>query len=166
MLDKAGVLSQVRRVLAPRGIFVCLTPNGDYWWYRVLAPLLRLDTRHLSTDRFLTGAELREHVRAAGLAPQASEHWRFVPKGDVPIVMGAVLHGLDYAGRAAHAGALRGGLALSARRRDAPETTAPTAHVALCRRENRVRQGSPPCVKPQPQGGSDAVHRDAGGTGC
>lgn len=115
MLDRAGALTQVRRVLAPGGIFVCLTPNGDYCWYRVFAPLLRLDTRHLSTDRFLTAGELRELVREAGLAPQASEHWRFIPKGDLPVPCGAVLHGLDYAGRIGHAGVLRGGLALSAR---------------------------------------------------
>ena len=116
MLDKAGALTQVRRALAPGGIFVCLTPNDDYWWYRVLAPRLRLDTRHLSTDRFLTAGELRELVRAAGLVPQATEYWRFIPKGDVPVLWGAVLHGLDHAGRVAHVGRMRGGLALSASR--------------------------------------------------
>ena len=105
----------MRRVLAPGGIFVCLTPNGDYCWYQVFAPLLRLDTRHLSTDRFLTAGELRELVRKSGLAPQASEHWRFIPRGDLPVLCGAVLLGLDYAGRVGHAGVLRGGLALSAR---------------------------------------------------
>src|SRR3954452_13620839 len=81
MLDRAGALAQVRRVLAPGGIFVCLTPNGDYCWYRVLAPRLRLDTRHLSTDRFLTAGELHELVRAAGLSPQASADVWVSPKG-------------------------------------------------------------------------------------
>lgn len=115
MLDRAGALAQVRRVLAPGGTFVCLTPNGGYCWYRVIAPLLRRDTRHLSTDRFLEAGELRELVRAAGLAPQASEHWRFIPKGDMPKLWGAVLHALDHVGRLAHAGVLRGGIAVSAR---------------------------------------------------
>ena len=116
MLGKALALVQVRRVLRPGGIFVCLTPNGGYCWYRVLAPRLGLDTRHLSTDRFLTSAELSELVRVAGLVPRRLEHWRFVPKGDMPAGMGAVLHGLDYAGQAARAGFLRGGIALVAQR--------------------------------------------------
>jgi 2-polyprenyl-6-hydroxyphenyl methylase/3-demethylubiquinone-9 3-methyltransferase len=115
MLDKPLVLAQVRRVLRPSGRFVCLTPNGGYCWYRVIAPLLRLDTRHLSTDRFLTGGELGELVRGAGLSLVRVERWRFIPKGDLPSLLGPVLHGLDIAGRAAHAGFLRGGLALAAR---------------------------------------------------
>ncbi len=40
MLEKAKVLRQVERVLKQGGLFVCLTPNGDYWWYTVLAPCL------------------------------------------------------------------------------------------------------------------------------
>jgi SAM-dependent methyltransferase len=116
MLDKPGVLAQVRRVLRVGGTFVCLTPNGEYCWYRRLAPLLELDTRHLSTDRFLTPGELRALVRNAGMVPQQLEHWRFIPKGDLPFVWGYVLHGLDWVGHAPGAGSLRGGLALLARR--------------------------------------------------
>ena len=37
MLNKPVVLSSVRRVLKPRGRFFCLTINGGYVWYRVLA---------------------------------------------------------------------------------------------------------------------------------
>ncbi|HEV7806281.1 MAG TPA: class I SAM-dependent methyltransferase [Solirubrobacteraceae bacterium] len=118
MLDKPRVLAQVRRVMRPGATFVCLTPNGAYCWYRVLAPLLRLDTRHLSTDRFLTAGELRALVREAGLTPAAFERWRFIPKGDLPAAWGGVLHGLDLAGRVTRAGFLRGGLALAARRGD------------------------------------------------
>jgi ubiquinone/menaquinone biosynthesis C-methylase UbiE len=116
MLDKPRVLSQVRRVLTVGGTFVCLTPNGDYCWYRRLAPVLGLDTRHLSTDRFVTSRELTALVRRAGMVPQQLEHWRFIPKGDLPVFWGYVLHSLDVVGRAAGAGFLRGGLALLARR--------------------------------------------------
>ena len=116
MLDKPRVLEQVRRVLRPGGRFVCLTPNGGYCWYRALAPRLGLDTRHLSTDRFLTAAELEALVRAAGMTPLTLEYWRFVPKGDVPAAVGVALHGLDLAGQAFRASFLRGGIALVARR--------------------------------------------------
>jgi SAM-dependent methyltransferase len=116
MLDRPRVLAQVRRVLKAGGRFVCLTPNGDYCWYRSLAPRLGLDTRHLSTDRFLTAVQLRALVKEAGLRPERLKRWRFIPKGDIPDVWGGVLHGLDWAGQVAGAQALRGGLALLARR--------------------------------------------------
>jgi 2-polyprenyl-6-hydroxyphenyl methylase/3-demethylubiquinone-9 3-methyltransferase len=116
MLDKPRVLAQVRRVLKVGGSFACLTPNGGYCWYRALAPRLGLDTRHLSTDRFLTAGELRTLVRGAGLELGRLEHWRFVPRGDIPRLWGPALDGLDAVGRAARAGALRGGLVVLARR--------------------------------------------------
>ncbi len=118
MLERPRVLAQVRRVLCDGGRFVCLTPNGDYCWYRSLAPRLGLDTRHLSTDRFLTPGQLRALVADAGLRPERLERWRFVPKGDIPPAWGGVLHGLDWVGRVTGAQALRGGLALLARRVD------------------------------------------------
>jgi ubiquinone/menaquinone biosynthesis C-methylase UbiE len=116
MLDRPRVLAQVHRVLRLGGSFVCLTPNGDYWWYRLLAPLLRLETRHLSTDRFVTPPELDALVREAGMTPERLERWRFIPKGDLPPVVGVLLHGLDLIGAATGAGSLRGGLAMRARR--------------------------------------------------
>ena len=120
MLDRPRVLAQVHRVLCDGGRFVCLTPNGDYCWYQSLAPRLGLDTRHLSTDRFLTPAELRELAAEAGLVFERLERWRFIPKGDIPPVWGGVLHGLDWVGRVAGGRGLRGGLALLARRADGP----------------------------------------------
>lgn len=116
MLDKPRVLRQVRRVLKVGGSFACLTPNGGYCWYRHLAPRLGLDTRHLSTDRFLTAGELRALVADAGMEVRRLEQWRFVPRGDIPGPWSLVLHGLDAVGRATRSGALRGGLALLARR--------------------------------------------------
>ncbi len=118
MLDRPRVLAQVHRVLRVGGSFVCLTPNGRYCWYTALAPRLGLDTRHLSTDRFLTPAELDALVRDARLTPDPVERWRFIPKGDVPPAVGHLLHGLDLVGAATGAGSLRGGLALRARRVD------------------------------------------------
>lgn len=68
MLDRPRAVSQVHRVLRPSGTFVCLTPDGGYCWYRNLAPMLGVDTRHLSTDRFLTVGELEILIGGAGLA--------------------------------------------------------------------------------------------------
>jgi len=116
MLDRPRVLAQVRRVLVPGGAFVCLTPNGGWWWYRYLAPRLRLATRHLSTDRFLTAAELARLAAGAGLAVGAVETWPFVPRGDMPRLWAALFSALDpLAARLGVAG-LRGGLALAADR--------------------------------------------------
>ncbi len=123
MLDKARVLAQVRRVLRCDGTFVCLTPNGGYCWYRTIAPQLGLDTRHLSTDRFVDADELDGLLRAAGLARRHSARWRFVPKGDMPPAWGHVLHGLDVLGRLTSAAALRGGIAVAAQPVPAPVVT-------------------------------------------
>ena len=116
MLDRPRVLAQVRRVLAPDGTFVCLTPNGGWWWYRHLAPRLGLATRHLSTDLFLTAAELARLAAGAGLAVRAVETWRFVPRGDMPRLWGALFSALDPLAARLGAAGLRGGLALAADR--------------------------------------------------
>ena len=116
MLERAAVVRQVRRVLRPGGVFVCLTPNGSYWWYRFLAPLLRRETRHLSTDRFLTVGEVRGFVEAAGLTIESVEHWTFVPRGDVPTGVGPLLGAADKIGERFGIGWLRGGIAVAARR--------------------------------------------------
>jgi SAM-dependent methyltransferase len=114
MPDKARVLRQVRRVLTPGGRFVGLTPNGGYCWYRHLAPLLGRDVRHLSTDHFVTWPELSTLLSGAGLTPVAHRHWTFVPRGDMPATVGPVLSTLDYVGRTAGWGYLRGGIAVAA----------------------------------------------------
>lgn len=118
MLDRPRAVSQVHRVLGPGGIFVCLTPNGGYCWYRHLAPILGLDTRHLSTDRFLTIDQLEVLIGGAGLAVEGRQHWRFIPQGDLPGGWGFVLRALDWGGGRLGIGYLRGGIAISAGRPD------------------------------------------------
>jgi ubiquinone/menaquinone biosynthesis C-methylase UbiE len=112
--DKQRVLGQIRRVLRPSGRFVCLTPNGGYCWYRHLAPLLGRDVRHLSTDHFLTPAELESVLDAAGLRTVARRFWTFVPSGDLPAGAERFLTALDWCTRRTPWGYLRGGIAIAA----------------------------------------------------
>ncbi len=114
MPDRGAVLRQVRRVLKPSGVFICLTPNADYLWYARLAPWLGLATRHLSTDRFLGGAELPELLGAAGLIAETVDYWTFIPRGDLPAGVARLLEGLDAAGRVLGLPRLRGGLCFRA----------------------------------------------------
>jgi SAM-dependent methyltransferase len=110
MLDKQAVLANVHRVLAPGGRFFCLTPDGGHPWYRTIAPLLGFSTKHLSTDRFLTRADLTGLLRDAGFARANLGSWTFIPKGDMPPALGLLLDGLDAVGRVARLASLRGGL--------------------------------------------------------
>ena len=117
MLEKAKVLRQVERVLKQGGLFVCLTPNGDYWWYTVLAPCLGIATRHLSTDRFLARREATTLLESAGLTVRNCGYWTFVPKGDMPRWVSLILSASDWLGRIGRIGWLRGGLSVCATKR-------------------------------------------------
>ena len=110
MLDKAAVLGEVRRVLKPRGCFVCLTLNGAYLWYRHIAPCLGYDVKHLSSDRYLNEAELRALLRDAGLRVSELGYWRFIARGDMPGWAALGLEWLDRAGMVCKPSLLRGGL--------------------------------------------------------
>lgn len=114
MWDRPRVFAQVRRVLRPRGRFVCLTPNGGWIWFRRLAPRLGVAVRHLSTDRFLTAGDLAALAAAAGLAVESCDPWTFIPRGDMPRPWTLLLRGLDQLGRLTGSPSLRGGLALTA----------------------------------------------------
>lgn len=114
MLDHAAVAESVRRVLRPGGRFVGLTPNGGYLWYRRLAPLFGLATRHLSTDRFLEQREIGRFLHRAGFTDVGFDHWTFIPRGDMHEVLAGALALLDRAGSLAGIGAWRGGLQFTA----------------------------------------------------
>jgi 2-polyprenyl-6-hydroxyphenyl methylase/3-demethylubiquinone-9 3-methyltransferase len=114
MLDRERVARQVARVLKRRGAFVLLTPNGGYCWYTLLAPLLGIPTRHLSTDCFFTLRQAIGLLRSAGLRVVGRDYWTFIPKGDMPGWAGAILETLDLLGRICGLGACRGGLVLTA----------------------------------------------------
>jgi ubiquinone/menaquinone biosynthesis C-methylase UbiE len=109
MLDQRGALREVERVLKPGGAFVCLSANGGYLWHTRLAPWLGIQTRHLSTDRFLSGSEWPALLHEAGLDPVAVGSWRFVPAGDMPKWGGMLMRALDGLGAALRMPALRGG---------------------------------------------------------
>jgi ubiquinone/menaquinone biosynthesis C-methylase UbiE len=85
IVDKPAVLASAHRVLRPGGRFFCLTPDGAHPWYRTVAPRLGIATRHLSTDRFLTSAELRELLSEAGFGRLELGAWTFIPRGDMPL---------------------------------------------------------------------------------
>jgi 2-polyprenyl-6-hydroxyphenyl methylase/3-demethylubiquinone-9 3-methyltransferase len=114
MPDKATVLNQVVRILKPGGAFVCLTPNGDYVWYRHLAPWLGLPIRHLSTDQFLGEAELRVLLTGSGLILDRLRPWSFIPRGDMPAGWASALQFADGIGRLTGGTYLRGGMAFRA----------------------------------------------------
>jgi len=118
MLEKGRVVRQVHRVLNPSGIFVSLTPHGGYCWYRHIAPVLGIDSRHLSTDHLLTTGELERLLSGAGLTIITRQYWRFVPRGDLPVGWAPLLEVLDWCGARAGIGYLRGGIAVAAVRSD------------------------------------------------
>jgi ubiquinone/menaquinone biosynthesis C-methylase UbiE len=114
MLDKRAVLDSIYRVLKFGGHFFCLTPNADYVWYRIIAPLLGFATKHLSSDRMLTQDELSVLLDQTGFRHIRSAPWTFIPKGDMPALVALLLTAIDAVGRRARLDSLRGGLALCA----------------------------------------------------
>lgn len=110
MVDKPAVLKSLFRVLRPGGCFICLSPNGDFLWYSRLAPRLGINTRHLSSDIFLSRSEFGSLLRGAGFSEPSVAYWRFIPKGDIPAAWARLLGALDTAGRIVPWPKLRGGI--------------------------------------------------------
>lgn len=114
MLDKRSVLASIYRVLKWGGRFFCLTLQADYVWYRTIAPLFGVATKHLSSDRMLTQDEFSGLLDEAGFRRSRFTPWTFIPKGDMPAVVALLLTALDALGRHARLDTLRGGLSLCA----------------------------------------------------
>ncbi len=110
MLDQPAALASIHRTLKPGGRLFCLTPDADYVWYRLVAPLLGTATKHLSTDRFLDRESCTRLLLRAGYGRIATGAWTFIPKGDMPRLVAALLTVLALLGRATHLPQLRGGL--------------------------------------------------------
>jgi ubiquinone/menaquinone biosynthesis C-methylase UbiE len=110
LLNKSAALLSAYRILKPRGRFFCLTINGGYCWYQALAPLFGLETKHLSTDKFLKRDEFVRLLTDSGFRRIEVGYWTFIPKGDMPLILGLVCQGLDFIGRILRINSLRGGL--------------------------------------------------------
>lgn len=109
-LEKEKVMKSIWRVLKPGGKWVLMTPNGQYIWYRHLAPLLGLDIFHYSTDYFLNRSELAQMAGTVGFHIEKFGYWTFIPKGDIPTAFHPLLDLLDTLGRFLGIYALRGGI--------------------------------------------------------
>ena len=120
LLDKRAVLASIHRVLKSGGRFFCLTPRADYVWYRTIAPLLGVATKHLSSDQLLTRREFLALLDEARFCRSRFAPWTFIPKGDIPPAIAPVLTVLDAMGRHARLDSLRGGLALCAWKESTP----------------------------------------------
>jgi len=118
ILRKDAAVRQVHRVLKRDGSFVCLTLNGGYLWYTRLSRWLDHETRHLTSDRFLSEVDLRELLVRAAFHIDTFDYWTFIPRGDMPRAVGNLLGGLDYLGRLLRLTSLRGGICFRAVRDD------------------------------------------------
>ncbi|MFN3920324.1 MAG: class I SAM-dependent methyltransferase [Methylohalobius sp.] len=112
--NKRAVFRQLRRVLKPGGAIVCLTPNAGFCWYRRLAPWIGWPWQILSSDEFLDAAKVRRLTQESGLALACLDYWRFVPRGDLPKIVGWGLTALDWPGKWFRLAGLRGGLCFKA----------------------------------------------------
>ena len=110
MPEKKVVLNQVYRVLKTDGLFICLTPNAQYCWYTTFSNWLKLDTRHLNSDRFISALDFTELAGLTRLSIQQTGFWRFIPKGDMPSWIYPLLSLLDSHGKHWLSYKLRGGM--------------------------------------------------------
>jgi SAM-dependent methyltransferase len=112
--QKEQVLRQMNRVLRTKGRLLLFTPNGNFLWYRFLAHLFRFDTRHLSSDEFVTANWLKRTLKTTGYDRVKIDFWTFIPKGDMPKLWALILTGLDLLGKILLTRFLRSGLMVRA----------------------------------------------------
>lgn len=117
MPDKPQVIKQFTRVLRKGGRLVILTPNGNYIWYRRISKFFRQDTRHLSTDHFVTKREIKALLSGVDFGQISLCHWTFIPRGDMWKWQVLFLQYLDYWGKIFATGSFRGGLLVGAVRK-------------------------------------------------
>jgi 2-polyprenyl-6-hydroxyphenyl methylase/3-demethylubiquinone-9 3-methyltransferase len=114
MIDKRAALGNAYRVLRGGGRFFLLGPDPAFIWYRTIAPRLGFRTRHLSTDRFCSAAEMVDLLADIGFSPIETFSWTFVPKGDLPSFVGVLLEVIAKMGELLGVASLRGGLGVCA----------------------------------------------------
>jgi ubiquinone/menaquinone biosynthesis C-methylase UbiE len=114
MPQKEQVLKQFKRVLKTDGRLLLLTPNGNFLWYHFFAPLFGFDTRHLSSDEFVTAEWMENVLPACELKKFRFGFWTFIPKGDMPLFWALMMTGLDWLGKIFLPSYLRSGLAVQA----------------------------------------------------
>jgi len=114
MPQKEQVLKQIGRVLKKNGRLLLLTPNGDFLWYRFIAPFFGIDTRHLSSDEFVTAEWIKNILQKSEFAKFRIGFWTFIPRGDMPSFWATMMTGLDWLGKFFLPGYLRSGLAIQA----------------------------------------------------
>ncbi len=113
MLDKKQVAQQIFRVLKENGRTIILTPNGDYFWYKKLAPTLGLHTKHLSSDTFMGRNELKKLFQSANFNLVKISYWTFIPRGDMNRTLANFLQLLDIVGKFLKIPVFRGGIIVS-----------------------------------------------------
>jgi len=114
VLNKESLAESTMRKLKPKGRWMILTLNADYVWYRPLAPMMGISTKHLTTDRLLTHREIKTLLSEAGFVNITLEYWTFIPRGDISSYWGVILTLLDRIGCGLRLAKLRGGLAVKA----------------------------------------------------
>ncbi|MBN4081252.1 methyltransferase domain-containing protein [Caldithrix abyssi] len=116
LLNQSSVLINAFRVLKDGGRIICLTPNGNFIWYRYLAPVLGISTQHLSTDRFLNESEFRTILNDAKFIFINFSPWTFIPKGDMPPYLGFIMKWVDRLGNIFKINGFQSGLLAVARK--------------------------------------------------
>ncbi len=111
---KKQVIQHLFRVLKTNGRIAISYPNGNFLWYRCIAPLFHIETRHLSSDEFVTVEQMVKILGETGFTHTDFAFWTFIPRGDMNWGWATVLRLLDWIGKFLWAPYLRSGLIIRA----------------------------------------------------